>query len=63
MWEAEIARADDFERNSDSFFVNWVDPYKLEEHVEVLDKGQHHEAAGLVRSLVSDEIYVPHSEG
>lgn len=22
MWEAEIARADDFERNSDSFFVN-----------------------------------------
>lgn len=29
----------------------------------VLAKGQHHEAAGLVHSVVSDEIYVPHGEG
>ena len=39
MWEAEIARADDFERNSDSFFVNWVDPIKLEEKLKFWIKG------------------------
>lgn len=39
MWEAEIARADDFERNSDSFFVNWVDPYKLENMLKFWLKG------------------------
>ena len=39
MWEAEIARADDFERNSDSFFVNWVDHIKLEEKLRFWIKG------------------------
>ena len=39
MWEAEIARADDFERNSDSFFVNWVDSVKLEEKLKFWIKG------------------------
>ena len=39
MWEAEIARADDFERNSDSFFVNWVDSIKLEEKLKFWIKG------------------------
>ena len=39
MWEAEIARADDFERNSDSFFVNWVDSMKLEEKLKFWIKG------------------------
>lgn len=39
LWEKEIARADDFERNSDSFFVNWVDPYKLENMLKFWLKG------------------------
>lgn len=39
LWEAEIARADDFERNSDSFFVNWVDSIKLEEKLKFWIKG------------------------
>ena len=39
IWEAEIARADDFERNSDSFFVNWVDSVKLEEKLKFWIKG------------------------
>ena len=39
MWEAEIARADDFERNSDSFFAKWVDPYKLENMLKFWLKG------------------------
>lgn len=39
LWEAEIAKADDFERNSDSFFVNWVDPYKLENMLKFWLKG------------------------
>ena len=29
MWEDEIAKADEYERQSDPFFVNWVDPVKL----------------------------------
>ena len=36
---------------------------QAEEEVGVLAKGQHHEAAGLVHCVVSDEIYVPHGEG
>ena len=39
MLAVEIARADDFERNSDSFFVNWVDPIKLEEKLKFWIKG------------------------
>lgn len=39
MWEAEIARADDFEHNSDSFFAKWVDPYKLENMLKFWLKG------------------------
>ena len=39
MWEAEIARADDFERNSDSLFAKWVDPYKLENMLKFWLKG------------------------
>ena len=34
MWEDEIAKADDYERQSDPFFVNWVDPVKLEEKLK-----------------------------
>lgn len=30
MWEAEIARTDEYERHGDPFFANWVDSYKLE---------------------------------
>ena len=36
MWEDEIAKADDYERHADSFFVNWVDPVKLEEKLKFL---------------------------
>lgn len=34
MWEDEIAKADDYERHGDPFFVNWVDPVKLEEKLK-----------------------------
>lgn len=34
MWEDEIAKADDYERHGDNFFVNWVDPAKLEEKLK-----------------------------
>ena len=39
MWEAVIARGDDFERNSDSFFAKGVDPYKLENMLKFWLKG------------------------
>ena len=39
MWEAEIARADEYEHHGDSFFVNWVDPAKLKEKMEFWIKG------------------------
>lgn len=39
MWEDEIAKADDYERQSDPFFVNWVDPVKLEEKLRFWIKG------------------------
>ena len=39
LWENEIAMADDFERNSDSFFAKWVDPYKLENMLKFWLKG------------------------
>ena len=39
MWEDEIAKADDYERQSDPFFVNWVDPVKLEEKLKFWIKG------------------------
>ena len=39
MWEDEIAKADEYERQSDSFFVNWVDPVKLKEKLEFWIKG------------------------
>ena len=39
MWEDEIAKADDYERHGDSFFVNWVDPVKLEEKLKFWIKG------------------------
>ena len=39
MWEDEIAKADDYERQSDPFFVNWVDPVKLKEKLEFWIKG------------------------
>ena len=39
LWEAEIAKADDFERNSDAFFAKWVDPYKLENMLKFWLKG------------------------
>ena len=61
MWEAEIARADDFERNSDSFFVNWVDSIKVRRQLKFWIKGNITSTAKLVHSLVPDEIYVPHS--
>ena len=34
MWEAEIARADEYERHGDPFFANWVDSVKLEEKLK-----------------------------
>ena len=39
MWEAEIARADEYERHGDSFFANWVDPAKLKKRLEFWLKG------------------------
>lgn len=39
MWEDEIAKADDYERHGDPFFVNWVDPVKLEEKLKFWIKG------------------------
>lgn len=39
MLAVEIARADEYERNGDSFFVNWVDPAKLKEKLEFWLKG------------------------
>lgn len=39
MWEDEIAKADDYERQSDPFFVNWVDPVKLENKLKFWIKG------------------------
>ena len=39
MWEAEIARTDEYERHGDSFFANWVDPAKLKEKLEFWLKG------------------------
>lgn len=39
MWEAEIARTDEYERHGDPFFVNWVDPFKLEKILKFWIKG------------------------
>ena len=39
MWEAEIARTDEYEHHGDSFFANWVDPFKLEKMLEFWIKG------------------------
>lgn len=39
MLAVEIARADEYERNGDSFFANWVDPAKLKEKLEFWLKG------------------------
>lgn len=39
MWEDEIAKADEYERHGDPFFVNWVDPVKLEEKLRFWIKG------------------------
>ena len=39
MWEDEIAKADEYERHADSFFVNWVDPVKLENKLKFWIKG------------------------
>lgn len=39
MWEDEIAKVDDYERHADSFFVNWVDPVKLENKLKFWIKG------------------------
>ena len=39
MWEVEIARADEYEHHGDSFFVNWVDPFKLEKILKFWIKG------------------------
>ena len=39
MWEAEIARTDEYEHHGDSFFVNWVDPFKLEKMLKFWIKG------------------------
>ena len=39
MWEAEIARTDEYERHGDSFFVNWVDSFKLEKMLKFWIKG------------------------
>ena len=39
MWEAEIARADEYERHGDPFFANWVDSVKLEEKLKFWIKG------------------------
>lgn len=39
MLAVEIARADEYERNGDSFFANWVDPAKLKKKLEFWLKG------------------------
>ena len=39
MWEAEIARADEYERHGNPFFANWVDSVKLEEKLKFWIKG------------------------
>ena len=39
MWEDEIAKADEYERHGDPFFVNWVDPVKLENKLKFWIKG------------------------
>ena len=39
MLAVEIARADEYERNGDSFFANWVDPAKLKKRLEFWLKG------------------------
>ena len=39
MWEAEIARADEYEHHGDPFFANWVDSVKLEEKLKFWIKG------------------------
>ena len=39
MWETEIARTDEYERHGDSFFVNWVDSFKLEKMLKFWIKG------------------------
>ena len=39
MWEAEIARTDEYERHGDPFFANWVDSVKLEEKLKFWIKG------------------------
>ena len=37
--EEKIAQADDYEHHGDSFFVNWVDPFKLEKMLKFWIKG------------------------
>ena len=37
--EEKIAQFDDYEHHGDSFFVNWVDPYKLENMLKFWIKG------------------------
>lgn len=37
--EEKIAQADDYEHHGDSFFANWVDPYKLENMLKFWIKG------------------------
>ena len=37
--EEKIAQADDYEHHGDSFFANWVDPFKLEKMLKFWIKG------------------------
>ena len=39
MWEVEIAKVDEYEHHGDSFFANWVDPFKLEKMLKFWIKG------------------------
>ena len=39
MWEEKIAQVDDYEHHGDSFFANWVDPFKLEKMLKFWLKG------------------------
>lgn len=39
MLEEKIAKVDEYEHHGDSFFKNWVDPYKLEELLKFWIKG------------------------
>lgn len=39
MWEEKIAQVDDYEHHGDSFFANWVDPFKLEKMLKFWIKG------------------------